>query len=47
LRQRREALGFFKIPRDKQNPAPHAANNQTQLDKWWPVIKGAGIKAGE
>jgi tripartite-type tricarboxylate transporter receptor subunit TctC len=47
LRQRLEALGFVIFPRDQQNPAALAAYNQAELDKWWPVIKAAGIKAGE
>jgi tripartite-type tricarboxylate transporter receptor subunit TctC len=31
-------------PRDQQTPAALAALQRTEIDKWWPMIKAAGIK---
>jgi tripartite-type tricarboxylate transporter receptor subunit TctC len=45
VRQRLEGLGFVIYPPDKQTPAALAAYNQAEIDKWWPIIKAAGIKA--
>jgi tripartite-type tricarboxylate transporter receptor subunit TctC len=42
--QRLEALGQVIFPRDQQNPAALAAYHKAEIDKWWPIIKGAGIK---
>jgi tripartite-type tricarboxylate transporter receptor subunit TctC len=47
VRQRLETLGQVIFPRDQQNPAALAAYHQAELDKWWPVIKAAGIKAND
>ena len=45
VRQRLETLGQVIFPADQQNPAALAAYNQAEIDKWWPVIRAAGIKA--
>jgi tripartite-type tricarboxylate transporter receptor subunit TctC len=45
LRQRLETLGQVIFPADQQNPAALAAYNQAEIDKWWPIIKAARIKA--
>jgi len=45
VRQRIETLGQVIFPRDKQNPKALAAYQQAEIDKWWPIIKAAGIKA--
>ncbi len=45
VRARLETLGQVIFPPDQQNPAALAAYNQAEIDKWWPVIKAAGIKA--
>jgi tripartite-type tricarboxylate transporter receptor subunit TctC len=45
LRARLEALGQVIFPPDQQNAAALAAYNQAEIDKWWPIIKAAGIKA--
>ena len=31
-------------PRDKQTPEALAAHQQSEIEKWWPIIKAAGIK---
>jgi tripartite-type tricarboxylate transporter receptor subunit TctC len=46
-RKRLETLGFVIFPPEQQNPAALQTYHQAELDKWWPVIKAAGIKAGE
>jgi len=44
LRQRLEGLGQVIFPGDQQNPAALAAYQKAELDKWWPIIKTAGLK---
>jgi tripartite-type tricarboxylate transporter receptor subunit TctC len=38
-------LGFEIFPRDQQTPEALAAYQKAEIEKWWPIIKGAGIKA--
>jgi tripartite-type tricarboxylate transporter receptor subunit TctC len=38
-------LGFESFPRDQQTPEALAAYQKAEIEKWWPIIKGAGIKA--
>jgi len=45
VRQRLETLGQVIFPRDQQGPAALAAYHKAEIDKWWPIIKAAGIKA--
>jgi tripartite-type tricarboxylate transporter receptor subunit TctC len=33
------------VPREQQNPQALAALQQAEIEKWWPIIKAAGIKA--
>jgi tripartite-type tricarboxylate transporter receptor subunit TctC len=44
VRQRLEMLGQVIFPRDQQNPAALLAYHKAETDKWWPIIKEAGIK---
>jgi tripartite-type tricarboxylate transporter receptor subunit TctC len=44
VRQKLEAQGFVIPPRDRQTPAALGAYQQAEIDKWWPIIKAAGIK---
>ena len=32
-------------PRDKQTPEALAAHHKAEIEKWWPLIKAAGMKA--
>jgi tripartite-type tricarboxylate transporter receptor subunit TctC len=32
-------------PRDQQTPEALAAYQKAEIEKWWPIIKGAGVKA--
>ena len=45
VRQRLETPGQVIFPRDQQGPAALAAYHKAEIDKWWPIIKTAGIKA--
>ena len=47
VRQKIEALGQVIFPADQQNPQALVAYHKAELDKWWPIIKAAGIKAGD
>ena len=43
-RQRLSDLGMEIVPRDKQTPEALGAHQKAEIDKWWPIIKAAGIK---
>jgi tripartite-type tricarboxylate transporter receptor subunit TctC len=45
VRQRLADLGQEIPPRAQQTPEALAAHHKAEIDKWWPVIKAAGIKA--
>jgi tripartite-type tricarboxylate transporter receptor subunit TctC len=45
VKQRLETLGQVIFPREQQNPAGLMAYHKAEIDKWWPIIKAAGIKA--
>jgi len=47
LKARFSDLGLDIASRDLQTPEGLAAFHKSEIDKWWPVIKAAGIKAGE
>jgi tripartite-type tricarboxylate transporter receptor subunit TctC len=40
-------LGQVIFLADQQNPAALAAYHKAEIAKWWPIIKGAGIKVGD
>jgi tripartite-type tricarboxylate transporter receptor subunit TctC len=45
VRKRLEDLGQEIPPPDQQAPEVLRAHHRAEIDKWWPVIKAAGIKA--
>lgn len=45
VRQRLGGLGLEITPRDQQTPEALKAFQKAEVDKWWPMIKAAGIKA--
>ena len=45
VRQRLADLGQEIPPREQQTPEALGAHHKAEIDKWWPVIKAAGIKA--
>ena len=45
VRERLASLGQEIPPREQQTPEALGAQHKAEIDKWWPVIKAAGIKA--
>jgi tripartite-type tricarboxylate transporter receptor subunit TctC len=45
IRARLTDLGQEIVAREQQTPETLAAMLRTGIEKWWPIIKGAGIKA--
>jgi hypothetical protein len=44
VRARLADLGLEIFPREQQTPEALAALQKAEIEKWWPVIKEAGIK---
>jgi tripartite-type tricarboxylate transporter receptor subunit TctC len=44
VRVRLTELGLEVPPREQQTPKALGAFQQAEIDKWWPIIKAAGIK---
>jgi tripartite-type tricarboxylate transporter receptor subunit TctC len=44
-RKRLMDLGQDILPRDQQTPEALGAHHKAEIEKWWPIIKSAGIKA--
>jgi hypothetical protein len=38
-------VGLEVFPRDQQTPEALRAYQKAEIEKWWPIIKAAGIKA--
>ena len=45
VRERLAGLGQQIVPRDEQTPEALAAFHKAEIEKWWPIIKAAGIRA--
>jgi tripartite-type tricarboxylate transporter receptor subunit TctC len=45
VRKRFEDLGLDVASREQQSPEGLAAFHRAEIEKWWPVIRAAGIKA--
>jgi tripartite-type tricarboxylate transporter receptor subunit TctC len=44
VRRRIADLGLEIPPREQQTPDYLAAYHKAEIEKWWPIIKAAGIK---
>ena len=44
MRTRIAELGQEIFPREQQTPEGLAAHQKAEIEKWWPIIKAAGIK---
>jgi tripartite-type tricarboxylate transporter receptor subunit TctC len=44
VRSRIVDLGFEIFPRERQTPEALGALLKADIEKWWPIIKEAGIK---
>ena len=44
VRKRLVEIGPTIVPRDQQTPQALAALQKAEIEKWWPIIKAAGIK---
>jgi tripartite-type tricarboxylate transporter receptor subunit TctC len=45
-RKRLEDIGQELPPRDQQTPEALHAYHKSEIEKWWPIIKAAGITGG-
>jgi tripartite-type tricarboxylate transporter receptor subunit TctC len=45
VRQRLAHIGQEIFPRERQTPEALRAYQKAEIEKWWPIIKAAGIKA--
>ncbi|AMN41041.1 Bug family tripartite tricarboxylate transporter substrate binding protein [Rhodoplanes sp. Z2-YC6860] len=45
VKKRMADIGQEVWPADQQNPAALAAQQKAEIERWWPVIKAAGIKS--
>jgi tripartite-type tricarboxylate transporter receptor subunit TctC len=45
VRARLAQIGQDIVPREQQTPEALALHHKAEIEKWWPIIKAAGIKA--
>jgi hypothetical protein len=45
VRARLADLGQETFPPDQQTPEALRTFQEAEIEKWWPIIKAAGIKA--
>jgi tripartite-type tricarboxylate transporter receptor subunit TctC len=45
VKQRMTDVGQDIFPREHQSASALAAKQRAEIDKWWPIIRAAGIKA--
>ena len=46
IRRKLAALGYEVGPREEQTPEHLRAFHKAEIERWWPIIKAAGIKGG-
>jgi tripartite-type tricarboxylate transporter receptor subunit TctC len=45
VRKRLADLGLLIVPREQQTPQALAAFQMAEIERWWPILREAGIKA--
>jgi hypothetical protein len=45
VRARLALVGQEIVPREQQTPVALGAKQKAEIEKWWPIIKAAGVKA--
>ena len=45
VRSRFADIGMQVFPREQQTPEALHAHQKAEIEKWWPIIRDAGIKA--
>ena len=45
VQSRFATFGQEVVPREQQSPEALAVWHKAEIEKWWPIIKAAGIKA--
>jgi hypothetical protein len=45
VRKRLADIGLEVYPREQQTPEALRAYQKAEIEKWWPIVKAAGIKA--
>jgi tripartite-type tricarboxylate transporter receptor subunit TctC len=43
-RARLTHIGQGIVPREQQTPDALAAHHKAEIEKWWPIIRAAGVK---
>ena len=46
IRKKFAEQSYVVTPREKLTPEYLAAFHKAEIEKWWPIIKAAGIKGG-
>ena len=44
MQQRLKEQGHDIPPREQRTPEALGAHHKAEIEKWWPIIKAAGIK---
>jgi tripartite-type tricarboxylate transporter receptor subunit TctC len=45
VRKRLADLGLQIVPREQQTPEALGGFQRAEIERWWPILKEAGIKA--
>jgi tripartite-type tricarboxylate transporter receptor subunit TctC len=45
VRRKLADQGFDILPREQLSPDALVAHQKNEIDKWWPILKAADVKA--